>query len=41
MSRQLNVAMFSNHFVARNGEGIARYANHLHDAINAKHLDIA
>lgn len=41
MSHPLKVAMFSNHFVAQKGEGIARYANQLHDAMKSVHSDIA
>lgn len=40
MGRPINVALFSNHFVCPNGEGIARYAHSLHDALKRNHSNI-
>lgn len=40
MSRQLNVALFSNHFVVQQGVGIARYAHQLHQALHSIQSDI-
>ncbi len=40
MNRKLSVALFSNHFVAQHGEGIARYSHRLYDALQYVQPDI-